>query len=232
METHRDSLNHMKNSHGFTFTALWITAIAIYAICKDIKALEPNELGDFLAGACAPIAFFWLILSFRQQSKELELQRHQLELQKEEIKDLAKESRIQSFYKKMEFEEASLELMYNELSKKLAEIRFSGNEDRTKEHFERYQKRYDTGEKLVYWNYLQQALTTDIDPENISKIYMVSDGLNSKMADQYIQRVTELVNESEKLGVKDVMHHRHTVKLCASLISRKQEKSGQTTHKR
>lgn len=211
----------MRTIHGIIITVLWFSIFVSYAVYRNIEHLELNALGDFLAGVCAPMAFFWLILTYRQQGKELELQRHQLELQKEEIKDLAKESRIQSFYKKMEFEEASLELMFNELSKKLANVRFSNDENRRKDHFERYQSRYNKGDKLVHWNYLQAALISNIDPENIAKIYYYADSANTMMAEQYIHRVKELIAEAEVLGIKDVMHHRHTVKLCSSLEARK-----------
>ncbi|BCD97714.1 hypothetical protein [Marinagarivorans cellulosilyticus] len=211
----------MTNFYGMIVTAGWLFVLTVYAIIKDIGTLDLNSLGDFLAGACAPMAFFWLILTYRQQGNELKLQREQLELQKEEIKDLANESRVQSFYKKMEFEEASLELMFNELSKKLIEIRFSEEDNRRRAHFDRYQSRYEKGDKLVYWNYLQSALASNIDPENIKKLYLYADSIGSMMAEQYIQRVNELINEAEKINVQDVMNHRYSVKLCRSLEARK-----------
>ena len=53
-----------------------------------------NELGDFLAGIFAPIAFFWLILGYIQQGKQLdqnttalEQQEKALQLQIDEMKE-------------------------------------------------------------------------------------------------------------------------------------------------
>ena len=37
-----------------------------------------NQLGDFLAGFFAPVAFLWLIIGYLMQSKELSLQRQEL----------------------------------------------------------------------------------------------------------------------------------------------------------
>ena len=34
--------------------------------------LSSNELGDFLAGAFAPLAFFFLLLGYKQQSSEIQ----------------------------------------------------------------------------------------------------------------------------------------------------------------
>lgn len=40
--------------------------------------LPSNELGDFLAGAFAPLAFLFLILGYKQQGQELKLQAQEL----------------------------------------------------------------------------------------------------------------------------------------------------------
>jgi hypothetical protein len=40
-----------------------------------------NEFGDFLAGVFAPVAFFWLILGYMQQGKQLEQNTKALEQQ-------------------------------------------------------------------------------------------------------------------------------------------------------
>lgn len=44
-----------------------------------------NELGDFLAGAFAPVAFLWLIVAVYIQSRELAAQRAELSLTREEM---------------------------------------------------------------------------------------------------------------------------------------------------
>ncbi|MFY0597625.1 MAG: hypothetical protein JXQ85_14430 [Cognatishimia sp.] len=50
-----------------------------------LKPISINELGDFLAGAFGPLALFWLILSFFQQSKELQNSVDALNLQAREL---------------------------------------------------------------------------------------------------------------------------------------------------
>ena len=44
-----------------------------------------NEIGDFLAGVFAPLAFFWLVRGFYQQGKGLEQNSISLELQADEL---------------------------------------------------------------------------------------------------------------------------------------------------
>ena len=44
-----------------------------------------NELGDFLAGVCTPLAFGWLVYGYLLQSKELRLQREELTLTRNQL---------------------------------------------------------------------------------------------------------------------------------------------------
>lgn len=46
---------------------------------------ELNELGDFLAGFFTPLAFGWLIYGYLLQSRELSLQRKELEFTREQL---------------------------------------------------------------------------------------------------------------------------------------------------
>ena len=46
---------------------------------------SPNEIGDFLAGGFAPLAFFWLVAAVLIQSKELKAQQEVLEATRKEL---------------------------------------------------------------------------------------------------------------------------------------------------
>lgn len=46
-----------------------------------------NSLGDFLSGIFAPLAFFWLVVSVKTQSKELAAQREELTMTRQEFVD-------------------------------------------------------------------------------------------------------------------------------------------------
>ncbi|VTX66414.1 hypothetical protein [Acinetobacter ursingii] len=60
-------MNKKSLSTGIIVTAIWVTIIVLIYFFTGLghpKSL--NELGDFLAGVFAPIAFFWLILGYMQ----------------------------------------------------------------------------------------------------------------------------------------------------------------------
>ena len=60
------------------------------------RFMYPNELGDFLAGASAPLAFLWLVLGYFQQGEELRQNTQALTLQTEEMATLARNTEVQA----------------------------------------------------------------------------------------------------------------------------------------
>lgn len=62
------------NDPKLTWRALWHGCLSL------------NELGDFLAGASAPLAFIWLVAAVFVQSHELKEQRNEIKLTREEFK--------------------------------------------------------------------------------------------------------------------------------------------------
>lgn len=76
---------------GLILTALYLTLLWLGIPMLRQKGwvnsepLKLSELGDFLAGCFAPIAFFWLILGFFQQGRELRYSAESLRLQTEEL---------------------------------------------------------------------------------------------------------------------------------------------------
>lgn len=66
----------------------WAVLIAILLVLKrhTLVALEINAIGDFLAGAFAPLGFFWLVAGFYQQGKGLDQNSEALKLQAKELK--------------------------------------------------------------------------------------------------------------------------------------------------
>lgn len=74
---------------GIVLTIGWIGFLAIYCFVMSsvFATLPPNEFGDFLAGAFAPLAFAWLVLGFWQQGVELRHSAHALRMQAKELQE-------------------------------------------------------------------------------------------------------------------------------------------------
>jgi len=86
---------------GILVTAIWFIGIYVFSQSNSYNLPATlNELGDFLAGIFAPVAFFWLILGYVQQGKQLdqntkalEQQETALRLQIDEMKESVQQQR-------------------------------------------------------------------------------------------------------------------------------------------
>lgn len=63
---------------------------------RQLPCLSANELGDFLAGAFAPLAFLWLAATVLIQSKELAAQREELGMTRQEMQASVEQMRAQT----------------------------------------------------------------------------------------------------------------------------------------
>lgn len=64
----------LKNWIGGSITVVWVAGFVWYVLANwsKVAGMEPNALGDMLAGAFGPVAFLWLVLGYLQQGEELQ----------------------------------------------------------------------------------------------------------------------------------------------------------------
>ena len=78
-------------TYGAGASILWIAIAGSLFLLRDEKGkifdLALNELGDYSAGVVAPLAFFWFVLGYILQSKELSNNTQVLSEQSEEMKN-------------------------------------------------------------------------------------------------------------------------------------------------
>ena len=75
-------MNKRSLTIGILVTVIWIAIIVFIYLFTGLEHPKSlNEFGDFLAGVFAPVAFFWLILGYMQQGKQLEQNTKALEQQ-------------------------------------------------------------------------------------------------------------------------------------------------------
>lgn len=126
--------------YGFAITAIWLLGLVSIIYCNLEAALELdlNEWGDFLAGAFAPLAFFWLVLGYFQQGKELKLntlaliqQERALMLQVAELKDSVQQQRAlaEAAREDIEINKEAMNRQYSReksAAQPIAEVKVSG----------------------------------------------------------------------------------------------------------
>lgn len=85
---------------GLALTAAWLILGVIYISgvigWQKLPFIGADDLGSFLEGAFAPLAFLWLVIGYFLQKKELEQNTQALQAQAEEITRTAEQAVIQS----------------------------------------------------------------------------------------------------------------------------------------
>jgi hypothetical protein len=85
---------------GLALTALWaglaVAYVAFVVGWRAFVAQPPSELGSYLEGAVAPLAFLWLVLGMFLQQSELRENSRALALQSEALQRSAEQAEIQS----------------------------------------------------------------------------------------------------------------------------------------
>jgi hypothetical protein len=70
---------------GIIVTIVWAMTCLWLLFSKTDASVKINEWGDVMSGFCAPITFFWLILGYIQQAKELRQSTQALQLQAQQL---------------------------------------------------------------------------------------------------------------------------------------------------
>lgn len=93
---------------GMWVTVVYLLVLGMYAYLQRAAVLlmEPNEFGDFLAGAASPLAFLWLVLGYLQQGEELRQNTDALNLQVKELQASVDQQRalVEATQRQHEFE--------------------------------------------------------------------------------------------------------------------------------
>jgi hypothetical protein len=85
---------------GISVTTLWLIMLSIYISGTigwgNIRHAPIQQLGSFLEGAFAPLAFLWLVIGYFLQKKELTQNTNAIKMQYIEIQKSAAQAEIQS----------------------------------------------------------------------------------------------------------------------------------------
>lgn len=91
-------------------------------VVRFFDCYELNEVGDFLAGVFAPIAFLWLVVAVLIQSQELSLQRQELAASRAEVTENRKVTQAQADEAKRQAEYIGKQTDILEAERRRAEV--------------------------------------------------------------------------------------------------------------
>lgn len=82
---------------GLIVTAVWVAVAVILFFQNTEGNLKINEIGDYIAGVVAPLAFFWFVLGYYQQAEEIRENTKALVSQRDELERQAQLMSEQSY---------------------------------------------------------------------------------------------------------------------------------------
>jgi hypothetical protein len=88
---------------GLTVTVVWISAGLVYLLSivgwGNFVHLPTADIGSFLEGAFAPLAFLWLVIGHFMQQKEISANTRAIKIQEQSARRLELHSRQDSYFK-------------------------------------------------------------------------------------------------------------------------------------
>jgi hypothetical protein len=86
---------------GLSVTTAWLLLGSIYISANigwlNLRSIPADELGNFLEGAFAPLAFLWLVIGYFLQQKELQQNTEALRQQAEQMAESVQQARQDTF---------------------------------------------------------------------------------------------------------------------------------------
>lgn len=102
-ETSKSFSMDWRVAFGLTLTVVWIGAGMIYLLFivgwSNFVHLPTADIGSFLEGAFAPLAFLWLVIGHFMQQKEITANTKAINIQEMSARRLEKHSRQDSYFK-------------------------------------------------------------------------------------------------------------------------------------
>ncbi len=97
---------------GIVLTSIWLLTGLIYLFAKvgfsSFTELPVGEIGSFLEGAFAPLAFLWLVIGHFMQQSEISANTRTMQAQEQSIKRQELHSRRDGFFKLLELVQSQL----------------------------------------------------------------------------------------------------------------------------
>lgn len=140
---------------GTVFTAIYLAGFTwfIFDRLAKLQTMELNNVGDFLAGAFGPIAFFWLILGFMQQGIELRISTDALRLQAHELNSAVEQQKelVSISLRQLDMAKRNTELEHRRLASSIEpkfsmKVTYAGN-DSQGDHF--HMKLFNGGHSIT-----------------------------------------------------------------------------------
>jgi len=192
---------------GMVLTTAWITAGLSYLIgivgWGNFIHLPTGDIGSFLEGAFAPLAFLWLVIGHFMQQKEITANTKAISLQEKSARRLELHSRRDSYFK-------LLSLVQDQLGS-IAAFHYisvfgeTGTGKMSFEEFAENRAHISNGDHA----YFIRLMTTESfrlreDPDTVQDMYFGTD-VRTRHTDNYVKTFEKLLNSAREIDTDEMI---------------------------
>ena len=192
---------------GMALTTAWITAGLTYLLgivgWGNFIHLSTGDIGSFLEGAFAPLAFLWLVIGHFMQQKEISANTKAITLQERSAQRLELHSRRDSYFK-------LLSLVQDQLGSiaSFHYISVFGDSGFGKMTFEEFSKHRETsgGGDHAYFIRLMTIETFGLrdDPDAVGEMYFGTD-IRTRHTENYVKTFEKLLRTALEIDTDEMI---------------------------
>ncbi len=192
---------------GLAVTVVWISAGLVYLVyivgLGKFVALPTADIGSFLEGAFAPLAFLWLVIGHFMQQKEITANTRAIGVQEQSARRLEVHSQRESYFK-------LLELVQEQLGS-IASFHYmsvcgpTGSGEITGEEFQEQRNHASTGDPSWFVRkMISLAIAHREQPEELQEIFFGTE-IRRRHSDNFTTTFTKLERAAKAVDTEDMI---------------------------
>ena len=192
---------------GLVVTTAWITAGFSYLMgivgWAHFIHLPTGDIGSFLEGAFAPLAFLWLVIGHFMQQKEITANTKAISLQEKSARRLELHSRRDSYFK-------LLSLVQDQLGS-IASFHYisvfgeTGRGKMTNEEFSEHRALSGSGDHAYFIRQMTtESFNVRDDPDAVQDMYFGTD-TRARHTNNYVKTFEKLLNTAREIDTDDMI---------------------------
>lgn len=194
---------------GLILTTVWMTLGVTYLLgivgFSAFVALPTGEIGSFLEGAFAPLAFLWLVIGHFMQQKEISTNTKAIQVQEQSARRLEMHSRRDSYFKLLSLVEEQLGA--------IAGFHFTsvcgptGTQEVSQEEFADMRTNASTGDCTLFIRKMSTlAITHRADAHKLEEIFFGTE-IRQRHSNNFENTFNKLLREAESVDTDDMIRN-------------------------
>lgn len=192
---------------GLSLTVLWIGAGMAYLLTivglDNFIHLQTADIGSFLEGAFAPLAFLWLVIGHFMQQKEISANTRAIKLQEQSARRLELHSRQDSYFKLLSLVQQQLGAIagfhYMSVCGPTGTGEISGVE------FTEQRAISATGDHAWFIRKMISLAIGDLDNKAVMHEIFFSTAIRTRHSENFVRTFKKLLNAAEAVDTDDMV---------------------------